>query len=78
VATTPQPAAAVSDLHFHADPVQIGDQIMVQVQVADNFGLTFQMVMHPKIANAFGMMLRDTAHNAETTLVKPPNLIHEV
>lgn len=51
---------------------------MVQVQVADNFGLTFQMVMHPKIANAFGMMLRDTAHNAETTLVKPPNLIHEV
>lgn len=68
---------AVADLHFHSDPIQIGNQIMVQVQVADNFGLTFQMVIPKEIARAFGMQLRDAAHNAETMLVKPPSLIHE-
>lgn len=68
----PQP---VPDLHFDAAPCQVetpnGPQIFVRVQVCDNFGLTLQLMLPSKIANAFGMQMRDAAHAAETTLVKP-------
>ena len=44
---------------------------MVRVAIADNFGMTFQLMLPAKAASAFGRYLRDAAANAETMLVKP-------
>ena len=80
MATQAQPQP-LPDLHFDASPIQVdtpnGPQIFVRVQISDNFGLAFQLVLPPKIANAFGMQMRDASHSAETTLVKPKSLIAE-
>ena len=76
--TQPQPIPdlhCIPDLHFAADPMQVGEQIMVRIQVCDNFGVSFQLVMPPKIVIAFSKMLRDAASQAETTLVKPQSTI---
>jgi hypothetical protein len=76
---TPGQPQPLPDLHFDASPQQVdtpsGPQIFVRVQVCDNFGMTFQFMLPPKIANAFGMMLRDGAHAAETTIVQPKSAI---
>jgi hypothetical protein len=70
---------AVPDLHFNAEPVQCdgpaGSVIMVRVAIADNFGMTFQLMLPAKAASAFGRYLRDAAANAETMLVKPKSPI---
>jgi hypothetical protein len=74
MATTPTPQP-IPDLHFDARPVQVdgpnGSVIMVQVQVCVNFGVSLQLMLPPQIARSFGQYLRDAAHNADTTLVKP-------
>jgi len=71
------PAPPIPDLHFHAEPIQIGQQIMVRVQMADNFGMTFQIVVAPQIADGFGQLLKNAAAASKTMLVKPPSLVHE-
>lgn len=65
------------DLHFEALPVQIGQAIMVRVTIADNFGMTFQLIMPPPAARAFGQYLIDQAIAAGNTLVKPPSMLAE-
>jgi hypothetical protein len=65
------------DLHFDCSPLQIGDKIMVRVQIADNFGVTFQLVLPPEAARAFGKYLCDAALKAGTTLVKPLSMLAE-
>ena len=76
MATTPQ---TIPDIHFNAEPMQCdgpeGSVIMVRVQIADNFGMTFQLMLPAKAASAFGRYLRDAAASAETTLVKPKSII---
>lgn len=78
MATPPQ---TIPDLHFNAEPMQCdgpaGSVIMVRVQIADNFGMTFQLMLPPKTASAFGRYLRDAAANAETMLIKPKSAIIE-
>jgi hypothetical protein len=77
--TPPLQAQPLPDLHFDASPCQVdtptGPQIFVRVQICDNFGLTMQLMLPSKIANAFGMQMRDAAQNAETTLVQAKSAI---
>jgi len=63
------------NLHVNCQPIQVGDQIMVQIQIGDNFGLAFTIVLPPKIANGFSKYLRDAVTAAETTLVKPTSSV---
>jgi hypothetical protein len=72
VSTTPQ---LLPDLHFEAVPLQIGNQMMVRLQIADNFGITFQLVIPPQAARAFGKYLQESASTAESTIVKPPSML---
>lgn len=71
-----QPAqVAPPDLHFEAVPFQVGNQIMMRVTIADNFGMTFQLIFPPPASRAFGQYLIDQAIAAGNTLVKPPSVI---
>jgi hypothetical protein len=65
------------DLHIDCAPVQIGDQIMVRLQIADNFGLTFQFVMAPDFANGLGQYILGKSLEAKKMLIKPPSMLTE-
>jgi hypothetical protein len=67
----------VTDLHFDCAPLQIGDAIMVRLQVADNFGITFQLVLPPDAAFGLGQYLQGQSLIAKRTLVKPPSMLAE-
>lgn len=72
-----QPIPQPPDLHFEAVPLQIGNQMMVRLQIADNFGITFQLVIPPAAARQFGKYLQETAITAEGTIVKPLSMVSE-
>jgi hypothetical protein len=66
---------APPDLHFHVEPLQTSEQVMVHMQICDNFGLTISLLTHPQIARLLGKQLIDKALEAEQTVVKPPSLL---
>ena len=63
------------DLHFGIQPVQIGDQIAIDIQIGDNFGLTFRMCFPQEVARNLSKAIKAAVEQAEVTLVKPPSTI---
>jgi hypothetical protein len=70
-------SAQVPDLHFGIVPIQVGDRIMVQIQIADNFGLSTSLTLPQEIARAFSKGIKNAVEQAEVMIVKPPSLVAE-
>jgi hypothetical protein len=68
-------AQPMPDLHFDVSPIQIGDVIMVRMQISDNFGLLSQLIMPPSAAKAFAKYMTERATEAENTLIKPQSML---
>jgi hypothetical protein len=68
-------AAKPPDLHFGLDVIQVGDQIMVQISVGDNFGLSNTLILPHAVARDFSRAIKAAVEKAEVTVVKPASLI---
>jgi hypothetical protein len=72
-----QAQAKPADLHFGIGVVQVGEQIMVQLAISDNFGLSTTLTFAVDVARNFSKAIKAAVEQAEVTLVKPPSIIHE-
>ena len=75
MATSPQAQQQTNDLTIGAGPVQVGDQIMVGINISDRFGLSVSVVWPIDMARAFSKRIKDVVQQAEVTVVKAPSLI---
>ena len=69
------PVQPAPNMQFNVAPVQIGDQVMVLVQVADTAGVMVQFTFSQDVARIFSKAIKDGVEKAEVTLVKPPSML---
>lgn len=62
-------------LGFNVQPVQMGNEILVMVQIATNVGVMNQYVLTQQAARLLSKAIKDGVERAEVTLVKAQSLI---
>ena len=72
MATSPQP---VPNLQFNITPVQMGEQIILQISVADAAGMSLTLFLSQDVARLFSRAIKEGVEKAEVTLVKPVSRI---
>lgn len=63
------------DLHINASPIQVNDQMMVQIVIADNFGIGITLVWPQDMVRSFSKALKTAVEQAEVAVIKPPSLL---
>ena len=75
---TPEEQAQVADLTtlgYNVEPVQLGNEIRLLVQIATQVGVMCQFVLTVEAARALSKTVKDGVERAEVTLVKPQSVI---
>jgi flagellar basal body L-ring protein FlgH len=67
---SPQP-----NLQINVAPAQVGDQIMVVLQIADSAGMSVSLMLNQDSARAVSKAIKLGVEQAEVTIVKPPSMV---
>lgn len=68
---TPAQPRPNANLHFQFAPVQIGEQINVLIQIADDAGINFMLTLNQETARVVSRALKQAIEQAEVAIVKP-------
>jgi hypothetical protein len=76
MATTAQEQLAeATRLNFAAQPMQLGNEMRVLVQVADVAGMSFSLLLTQDAARALSKAIKEGVELAEVAILKPQSAI---
>jgi hypothetical protein len=76
MATSPNPRPeAQPNMTFQLTPVQVGDRIMVQIQIGTSAGVTVTLLFEQAVTRQFLQALKEILNQAATTVIKPQSAI---
>lgn len=66
---------AMTQLGYNVQPVQLGQEIRLLVQIATQVGVTCQFILTIDAARLLSKTIKEGVERAEVTLVKPQSVI---
>jgi hypothetical protein len=63
------------NLQINVTPAQVGDQIMVMLQIGDTAGMSVTLILNQDSARAVSRAIKEGVAQAEVTVVKPPSIL---
>ena len=76
MATTPQEQLSeATRLNFAAQPMQLGNEMRVLVQIADVAGMSFSLLLTQDAARALSKAIKEGVELAEVAILKPQSAI---
>lgn len=70
-----QQVAQLTALGYNVQPVQLGEEIRLLVQIATQVGVMCQFILTQEAARLLSKTIKDGVERAEVTLVKPKSVI---
>jgi len=70
-ATAQQQLSEATRLNFAAQPMQLGNEMRVLVQVADVAGMSFSLLLTQDAARALSKAIKEGVELAEVAILKP-------